>query len=94
MDARWRGGPNSRRSTSLAKFMFDLGMSWPNDDGGEEPVGSLGVRLPTSSQYSAQVYVSSTRCWVSDLDGDVGSDSREEARDILSRDGECLAEGT
>ncbi|CAL2248334.1 unnamed protein product [Prunus armeniaca] len=28
MDARWWGGPNSQRSTSLAKFMFDLGMSW------------------------------------------------------------------
>ncbi|BBN69887.1 hypothetical protein Prudu_1229S000200, partial [Prunus dulcis] len=37
---------------------------------------------------------SSTGCWISDLDGDVGSDSREEARDILSRDGECPAEGT
>ncbi|CAL2228405.1 unnamed protein product [Prunus armeniaca] len=91
MDARWQGGPNSRRSTSLEKFMFDLGM---NDDGGEEPVGSLGVRLPTSSRYSAQVCVSSTGCWVSDLDGDVGSDSREEPGDILARDGECLAEGT
>ncbi|BBG97068.1 hypothetical protein Prudu_006077 [Prunus dulcis] len=38
MDARRQGGPNSQRSTSLATFMFDLGMSWPNDDGGEEPV--------------------------------------------------------
>ncbi|BBN67569.1 hypothetical protein Prudu_116S000100 [Prunus dulcis] len=71
MDARRQGGPNSQRSTSLATFMFDLGMSWPNDDGGEEPVG----------------------CWVSDLDGDVRSDSREEAGDILLRDGECQAEG-
>ncbi|BBG93622.1 hypothetical protein Prudu_001693 [Prunus dulcis] len=28
MDARRQGGPNSQRSTSLATFMFDLGMSW------------------------------------------------------------------
>ncbi|CAL8112690.1 unnamed protein product [Prunus armeniaca] len=30
-----------------------------NDDGGEEPVGSSGVRLPTSSRYSDQVCGSS-----------------------------------
>ncbi|BBH09179.1 hypothetical protein Prudu_021603 [Prunus dulcis] len=30
MDARRQGGPNSQRSTSLATFMFDLGMSWPS----------------------------------------------------------------
>ncbi|KAI5333565.1 hypothetical protein L3X38_023697 [Prunus dulcis] len=30
MDARRRGGPNSQRSTSLATYMFDLGMSWPS----------------------------------------------------------------
>ncbi|KAI5312196.1 hypothetical protein L3X38_041369 [Prunus dulcis] len=30
-------------------------------------------------------------CWISDLDGDVRSDSQEEAGDILLRDGECLA---
>ncbi|BBH05262.1 hypothetical protein Prudu_016602 [Prunus dulcis] len=64
------------------------------DDDGEEPVGSSGVHLPTSSQYSAQVCGSSTRCGVSDPDGDLGSDSREEARDILSRDRECSAAGT
>ncbi|CAL9017903.1 unnamed protein product [Prunus brigantina] len=29
MDARRRGGQNSKRSTSLATFMFDLGMSRP-----------------------------------------------------------------
>ncbi|CAL2228475.1 unnamed protein product [Prunus armeniaca] len=58
------------------------------------PVSSLGVRLPTSSRYSDRVCGSSTRCWVSDIDEDVGSDSQEEARDILSRDGECPAEGT
>ncbi|BBG96500.1 hypothetical protein Prudu_005321, partial [Prunus dulcis] len=49
MDARRPGGPNSQRLTYLATFMFDLGMNWPNDDGGEEPVGSSGVCLPTSS---------------------------------------------
>ncbi|BBG99514.1 hypothetical protein Prudu_009229 [Prunus dulcis] len=43
---------------------------------------------------SDRVCGSSTGCWISDLDGDVGSDSREEAGDILSRDGECPAEGT
>ncbi|BBH02028.1 hypothetical protein Prudu_012468, partial [Prunus dulcis] len=78
MDARRQGGPNSQRSTSLATFMFSLGMSWPNDDGGEEPVGSSGVHLPTSSRYSDRVCGSSIGCWVSDLDGDIGSDSREE----------------
>ncbi|BBN68464.1 hypothetical protein Prudu_441S000300 [Prunus dulcis] len=62
-----------------------------NDDGGEEPVGSSGVRLPTSSRYSNRVCGSSTGCWVSDLDGDIGSDSREETGDILSMDGECQA---
>ncbi|BBH05514.1 hypothetical protein Prudu_016921 [Prunus dulcis] len=46
-----------------------------------------GVRLPTSSRYSNRVCGSSTGCWVSDLDGDIGSDSREETGDILSRDG-------
>ncbi|BBG97149.1 hypothetical protein Prudu_006179 [Prunus dulcis] len=94
MDARRQGGPNSQRSTSLATFMFDL-MSWPSPfirHGGEEPVGSSGVRLPTSSRYSDRVCGSSTGCWVSDLDGDIGSDSREETWDILSRDGECQAE--
>ncbi|BBN67714.1 hypothetical protein Prudu_162S000200 [Prunus dulcis] len=91
MDARRQGGPNSQRSTSLATFMFDLGM---NNDGGEEPVGSSGVRLPTSSRYSDRVCRSSTGCWVSDLDGDIGSDSRKKTGDILSRDGECQAEGT
>ena len=65
-----------------------------DDDGGEEPVGSSGVRLPASSRDSDRVCGSSTGCWISDLDGDVGSDSREEAGDILSRDGECPAEGT
>ncbi|BBG92901.1 hypothetical protein Prudu_000762 [Prunus dulcis] len=49
------------------------------DDGGEEPVGSSGVRLPASSRDSDRVCGSSTGCWISDLDGDVGSDSREEA---------------
>ncbi|BBH05126.1 hypothetical protein Prudu_016430 [Prunus dulcis] len=82
MDARRQGGPNSQRSTSLATFMFDLGMSWPR------------VRLPTSSRYSDRVCGSSTGCWVLDLDGDIGSDSREETGDILSKDGECQAEGT
>ncbi|BBG99234.1 hypothetical protein Prudu_008854 [Prunus dulcis] len=89
MDAR------RQRSTSLATFMFDLRMSWPSpfiDDGGEEPVRFSGVRLPTSSRYSDQVCGSFTGCWVSDLDGDIGSDSREETGDILSRDGECQAE--
>ncbi|CAL9025541.1 unnamed protein product [Prunus brigantina] len=28
MDAQRRGGPNSRRSTSLVTFIFDIGMSW------------------------------------------------------------------
>ncbi|BBH01519.1 hypothetical protein Prudu_011806 [Prunus dulcis] len=60
---------------------------WRHDDGGEEPVGSSGVRLPTSSRYSDRVCGSSTGCWVSDLDRDIGSDSREETGDILSRDG-------
>ncbi|BBN69207.1 hypothetical protein Prudu_815S000300 [Prunus dulcis] len=46
------------------------------------------------SRDSDRVCGSSTGCWISDLDGDVGSDSREEAGDILSRDGECPAEGT
>ncbi|BBH09005.1 hypothetical protein Prudu_021387 [Prunus dulcis] len=45
MDARRREGPSSQRSMSLVTFMSDPGMSWPNDDGGEEPVGSSGVRL-------------------------------------------------
>ncbi|BBN70388.1 hypothetical protein Prudu_1466S001400 [Prunus dulcis] len=49
-----------------------------NDDGGEEPV----------------VCGSSTGCWVSNLYEDVGSDSQEEAEDILSRDLECQAKGT
>ncbi|BBH09133.1 hypothetical protein Prudu_021549 [Prunus dulcis] len=78
MDARW-------------------GVQIPRDrhgDGGEEPVGSSGVRLPTSSRYSDRVCGSSIKCWVSDLDRDVGSYSQEEAGDILSRDGECQAEGT
>ncbi|CAL8121371.1 unnamed protein product [Prunus armeniaca] len=65
-----------------------------NDDGGEEPIGSSGVRLPASSRDSNRVCGSSIGCWVSDPEGDVGSDSREEAGDILSRDGECPAEGT
>ncbi|CAL9026919.1 unnamed protein product, partial [Prunus brigantina] len=65
-----------------------------NDDGGEEPIGSSGVCLSASSRDSDRVCGSSTGCWVSDPDGDVGSDSREEAGDILSRDGECPAEGT
>ncbi|BBN68696.1 hypothetical protein Prudu_534S000100 [Prunus dulcis] len=63
MDTRRQGGPNSQRSTYLATFMFDLGMSWPNDDGGEELVGSSGVRLLTSSRYSDRVCGSSTGCW-------------------------------
>ncbi|CAL8163926.1 unnamed protein product [Prunus armeniaca] len=94
MEALWWGGPNFRRSTSLATFIFDLGVSWPSDDDGEEPVGFSGVHLPTSSRYSAQVCGSFTRCGVSNPDGDPGSDSQEEAKDILSRDGECLATGT
>ena len=65
-----------------------------DDDGGEEPVGSSGVRLPASSRDSDRVCGSSTGCWILDLDGDIGSDSREETGDILSRDGECQAEGT
>ncbi|BBH02252.1 hypothetical protein Prudu_012766 [Prunus dulcis] len=65
-----------------------------NDDGGEEPVGSSGVHLPTSSRYSDRVCGSSTGCYVSNLDGDIVSNSREEIGDILSRDGECQAEGT
>ncbi|BBN67775.1 hypothetical protein Prudu_180S000400 [Prunus dulcis] len=52
-------------------------LHYKDDDGGEEPVGSSGVRLPTSS----------TGCWVSNLDGDIGSDSREKTGDILSRMG-------
>ncbi|BBN67899.1 hypothetical protein Prudu_222S000200 [Prunus dulcis] len=57
-------------------------------------LASSGVHLPTSSRYSDRVCGSSTRCWVLDLDRDIGSDYREETRDILSRDGECQAEGT
>ncbi|BBN69294.1 hypothetical protein Prudu_871S000100 [Prunus dulcis] len=49
-------------------------------------------RLPAFLRDSDRVCGSSTGCWISDLDGDVGSDSREEAGDILSRDGECPAE--
>ncbi|BBG93902.1 Ankyrin repeat family protein, partial [Prunus dulcis] len=47
MDARRREGSKFQRSTSLVTFMFDPGM---NDDGGEEPVGFSGVRLPASSE--------------------------------------------
>ncbi|CAL2246728.1 unnamed protein product [Prunus armeniaca] len=65
-----------------------------NDDDGEEPVGSSGVRLPTSSLYSTQVCRSSTGYGVSDPDGDLGSDSWEEARDLLLRDRECPVAGT
>ncbi|CAL9017862.1 unnamed protein product [Prunus brigantina] len=41
------------------------------------------VRLPTSSRDSDRVCRSSTGCWLSHLDGDVGSDSRKEAGNIL-----------
>ncbi|BBH03200.1 hypothetical protein Prudu_013996 [Prunus dulcis] len=96
MDARRHGGSKFpeidvfgnvyvRPGNELAKSLH------VNDDGGEELVGSSGVRLPTSSRYSDRVYGSSTGCWVSYIDGDIGSDSRLEIGDKLSRDGECQA---
>ncbi|BBN68035.1 hypothetical protein Prudu_261S000100 [Prunus dulcis] len=94
MDARRREGSKFPEIDVFGDVYVRPGMNWPNDDGGEEPVGSSGVRLPASSRDSDRVCGSSTGCWISDLDGDVGSDSREEAGDILSRDGECPAEGT
>ncbi|BBG93387.1 hypothetical protein Prudu_001381 [Prunus dulcis] len=54
-----------------------------NDDGGEEPVGSSGVRLPTSSRYSDRVCGSSTGCWVSDLDGDLDQTLRRRPGHIV-----------
>ncbi|CAL8161918.1 unnamed protein product [Prunus armeniaca] len=99
MEARQRGGSKFleidvfgnvyvRPVNELVEFLH------VKDNDGEEPVGSSGVRLPTSSRYSARVYGSSTRCGVSDPDGDLGLDSRDEVMDILSRDGECSAAGT
>ncbi|BBH07196.1 hypothetical protein Prudu_019064 [Prunus dulcis] len=98
MDARRQGGPNSQRSTSLATFMFDLGMSWPSPFIRRWWRGaSWFFRSPPPNFLPilrSSLCGSSTGCWVSDLDGDIGSDSREETGDILSRDGECQAEGT
>ncbi|CAL9021493.1 unnamed protein product, partial [Prunus brigantina] len=99
MDARRRGGSKFPKIDVFGDVYVRPGNELAeslhvNDDGGEEPIGSSGVRLPASSRDSDRVCGSSTGCWVSDPDGDVGSDSREEAGDILSRDGECLAEGT
>ncbi|CAL9026720.1 unnamed protein product [Prunus brigantina] len=99
MDARRRGGSKFPEIDVFGDVYVRPGNELAesihvNDDGGEEPVGSSGVCLPTSSRYSAQVCASSTGCGISDLDGDIGSDSREEARDILSRDGECPVAGT
>ncbi|TQD73441.1 hypothetical protein C1H46_041027 [Malus baccata] len=81
-----KGIQNSRRSMSLATFMFDPGMSWPSpfiDDDGEEAVGSSGVRLLAYSRDSTRVCGSPRGCKVSDSYGDLGSNSRAKAGDIL-----------
>ncbi|CAL9011703.1 unnamed protein product [Prunus brigantina] len=78
MDARRRGGSKFpeidvfgdvyvRPGNELAESLH------VNDDGGEEPVGSARVRLPTSSRDSDRVCGSSAGCWISDFDADANS---------------------
>ncbi|CAL8152670.1 unnamed protein product [Prunus armeniaca] len=97
MDVRRRGGPNSHRSTSLPTFMFDLGMSWLS------PFIRRWWRRASwffKSPPPNFLAILHSSLWIlhkmqgSDSNRDLGSDSREEARDILSRDGECPVVGT
>ncbi|BBH05331.1 hypothetical protein Prudu_016688, partial [Prunus dulcis] len=85
MDARRREGSSSQRSTSLVTFMFDPGMIGRTTmvERSQLVLQESASQLPPETPIES---VAPPQDWAEI------SDSREEAGDILSRDGECPAE--
>ncbi|CAL2272370.1 unnamed protein product [Prunus armeniaca] len=71
MDARLWGGPNSQRSTSLATFMFGLGMSWPSPFMAKFPTALRTIDWSTTSEWAELRFLQYERAEVAVLE-DVG----------------------